>query len=143
MAPLDTGRAMSQENVEVVRAQFAALGHGGLEAVARFWHPDIEWRAIEGALDDVGVMRGADRVRRYYQDWIDTVDHLRVEAVEVIAEAGEQVVVLVRNSGCGRVSGAPSSGRYYVACIVRDGRIVKGREYATQEQAVEAVGLRE
>ena len=67
-APLaagDTGRAMSQENVEIVRAQFAALGHGGLEAVARFWHPDIEWRAIVGAVDDAGVMQGEDAVRRY------------------------------------------------------------------------------
>ena len=134
---------MSQENVDVVRAQFAALGRGGLEAVTRFWHPDIEWRAIEGALDDVGIMRGEHAVRRYYQDWIDTVDQLQVGVVEVIAEAGEQVVVVVRNSGRGRVSGAPSSGRYYVACIVRDGQIVSGREYATREQALEAVGLSE
>jgi ketosteroid isomerase-like protein len=88
-------------------------------------------------------MRGEDAVRRYYQDWIDTVDHLQVDVVEVIAEAGKQVVVVVRNSGRGRVSGAPSSGRYYVACIVRDGRIASGREYATREQALEAAGLRE
>ena len=134
---------MSQENVDVVRSQFAALGHGGLEAVTRFWHADIEWRAIVGALDDVGLMRGEAAVRRYYQDWIDTVDELQVEVVEVIAEAGEQVVVVVRNSGRGRVSGAPSSGRYYVACIVRDGRIVSGREYGTRVQALEAAGLRE
>ena len=129
---------MSQENVEVVRAYFAAFGRGGLEAVTRFWHSDIEWRAIEGAVDDVGLMRGEDAVRRYYQDWIDTVDDLQVEVVEVIAEAGEQVVVVVRNSGRGRVSGAPSTGRYYVACIVRDGRIVSGREYGTREQALES-----
>ena len=134
---------MSQENVEVVRAQFAAFERGGLEAVTRFWHPDIEWRAIEGAVDDVGLMRGEDAVRGYYQDWIDTVDHLQVEVVEVIAEAGDQVVVVVRNSGRGRVSGAPSTGRYYVACIVRDGRIVSGREYGTRVQALEAAGLRE
>ena len=134
---------MSQENVDVVRAQFAAFGRGGLEAVTRFWHPDIEWRAIEGALDDVGLMRGEDAVRRYYQDWIDTVDHLQVEVVEVIAEGGEQVVVVVRNSGRGRVSGAPSTGRYYVACIVRDGRIVSGREYGTRVQALAATGLPE
>jgi ketosteroid isomerase-like protein len=133
---------MSEENVEVVCAQFVALRHGGLDAVTRFWHPEIEWRAIEGALDDVGLMRGQDAVRRYYQDWIDTVDELQVEAVEVIAQAGEQVVVLVRNSGRGRASGAPSSGRYYVACIVRDGQIVSGREYGTRVQALEAVGLR-
>ena len=104
---------MSQENVKIVRAQFAALGRGGMDAVTRFWHPDIELRAIQGALDDVGLMRGENAVRRYYQDWIDTVDELQVEVVEVIAEAGEQVVVLVRNSGRGRVSGVPTGGRRF------------------------------
>jgi ketosteroid isomerase-like protein len=33
-----------------------------------------------------------------------------------------------------------TEGRYYVACTVRDGRIVSGREYETREQALEAVG---
>jgi ketosteroid isomerase-like protein len=133
---------MSQENVAVVRAQFAALGRGGLEAVTRFWHPDIEWRAIEGALDDVGLIRGESALRRHYQDWIDTVDQLQVEVVEVIAEVGEQVVVVVRISGRGRGSGVPTSLRYYVVCIIRDGRILSGREYATRDEALEAAGLR-
>jgi ketosteroid isomerase-like protein len=105
--------------------------------------PEIEWRAVEGAADDVGLMRGHDAVRRYYRDWIDTMDQLQVEVDEVILEDGENVAVAVRNSGRGRASGVLTQGCYYVACVVREGRIVSGREYETREQAVEAVGLSE
>jgi ketosteroid isomerase-like protein len=63
---------MSQENVEVVRQYFAAFDEGGLDAVAEFWHPEISWRAVEGYLDDVGVMRGPDAMRDYYRQWEET-----------------------------------------------------------------------
>jgi ketosteroid isomerase-like protein len=134
---------MSQGNAEVVRSQFAGFEKGGLDAVAKFWHPDIEWRAIEGAADDVGLMRGHDALRRYYQEWIDTMDQLREDVAEILFADDERVAVVVRNSGRGRASGVRTEGRYYVTCTVRDGRIVSGREYATREQALEAVGLSE
>ena len=63
---------MSQENVEVVRRALQAFADGGLDAMAEFWDPDIDWRAAEGAIDDVGEMHGPVAVRRYIQDWIDT-----------------------------------------------------------------------
>ena len=45
---------MSQENVEVVRRALRAFDRD-LDRVAEFWDPDIDWRAIEGAPDDIGV----------------------------------------------------------------------------------------
>jgi ketosteroid isomerase-like protein len=132
---------MSAASSDVVRAQFAAVRSGSLDAVAQFWDPNIEWRAIEGAADDVGVMRGHGALRRYYQDWIDTLEDLRADVEEVLHEDEGRVVVVVHNSGRGRLSGAPSEGHYYVACIVRDGHIVVGREYATPQEALEAVHL--
>jgi ketosteroid isomerase-like protein len=132
---------MSQENVEVVRRQFEALDDGGLDQAAKYWHPDIEWRAVEGAADDVGIIRGESRLRRYYQDWIDTMDAMEAHVEEVLFHRDERVAAVVGNSGRGRASGVPTEGRYYVACIVRDGRIVSGREYETREQVLEAVGL--
>ena len=132
---------MSQENVEAVRRQFEAFRDGGLEEVAKYWHPDIDWRAVEGAADDVGPIRGESRLRRYYQDWIDTMDALQAEVEEVLFDDDERVAAVIRNSGRGRASGVLTEGRYFVACTVRDGRIVSGREYETREQALEAVGL--
>jgi ketosteroid isomerase-like protein len=130
---------MSQENVEVVRAQFAAFEHGGLEAVAAYWHPDIDWRAVEGAADDVGVISGPDALRGYYQDWLETFDELRAEVGEVLFDDGDRVAVAVHNSGRGRASGVVTKGRYYVVCTVREGLIVSGREYDSREQALQAV----
>ncbi len=40
---------MSQENVEIVGEQLAAIERGGLEAVAEFWHPEIEWLGVPSA----------------------------------------------------------------------------------------------
>jgi ketosteroid isomerase-like protein len=134
---------MSEENVEVVRRQFEAFEQGGLDAVAEFWHPDIDWRAVEGAADDVGIIRGRDRLRRYYEGWIEVFDQLHAEVGEVIYEAEERVAVVVHNSGRGRSSGVPTEGCYYVVCKVQDGLIVSGREYETREGALEAAGLSE
>jgi ketosteroid isomerase-like protein len=134
---------MSQENVEIVRRQFEAFEQGGLDAVAEFWHPDIDWRAVEGAADDVGLIRGRDGLRRYYEGWIEVFDQLHAEVGEVIFEAEERVAVVVHNSGRGRSSGVRTEGRYYVVCKVRDGLIVSGREYETREEALDTAGLRE
>ena len=130
---------MAQENVEVVRRQFAAFEHGGLEAAAAYWHPDIDWRAVEGAADDVGVISGPDALRAYYDDWLETFDDLRAEVGEVLFEDGDQVAVMVHNSGRGRASGVVTKGRYYVVCTVRDGLIVSGREYESRDKALRAV----
>jgi ketosteroid isomerase-like protein len=132
---------MSVASSDVVRSYFRTFESGGVDAAAQYWHPDIEWRAVESAADDVGVIRGHDALRRYYEDWMDTLADLRGEIEEVLFEADDRVAVAVRNSGRGRASGAAAEGRYFVACIVREGRIVAGREYATREGALEGVRL--
>jgi hypothetical protein len=48
---------MSQENVEIVRQALLAMDQG-LDRVAEFWDRNIDWRAIEGAPDDIGVFEG-------------------------------------------------------------------------------------
>jgi ketosteroid isomerase-like protein len=105
---------MSPKSSDVVREQFEAFELAWIEAVAEFWHPEIEWRAVEGAADDVGIMRGHDALRRYYQDWIDTLEDLRAEVGEVFLEDDDRVAVVVHHSGRGRASRVQTEGRYYV-----------------------------
>jgi ketosteroid isomerase-like protein len=132
---------MESPNVEVVRLQFEALEQDGVDAAARFWHPEIEWRAVEGAVDDVGVISGRDAMRRYYQDWLDMVDDLHGGIDEVIHDSGETLVAVLFNSGRGRGSSVPIRGRYTVVYTIRDGLIVRGREYQTPAQGLAAAGL--
>jgi ketosteroid isomerase-like protein len=124
-------------SADVLREYFAAFADG-LDAAARFWDPKIEWRAVEGAADDVGLIHGPEALRRYYQDWIDTLDELRADVAEIIDEEDDRVAAMIRHSGRGRASGVPVQGRYYVACVVSDGRILAGREYGTRDEAREA-----
>jgi uncharacterized protein len=133
---------MSEENVEIVRRSFAAYDSGGLDALAEFWHPDIEWRAVEGYLDDVGLIRGLDELRQYYRQWEETFDAARTEIEELI-EAGDQVVAVLRGVGRMRDSDAEIDIRYAVVISIRDGKIVRGREYPNREEALEAAGLEE
>jgi uncharacterized protein len=131
---------MSEESVEIVRRSYAAYDSGGLDAVAEFWHPDIEWRAVEGYLDDVGLIRGPDGLRQYLRQWEETFDAARTEIEELI-EAGDQVVAVLRGVGRMKDSDAEIDIRYAAVISIRDGKIAGGQEYATREQALEAAGL--
>jgi ketosteroid isomerase-like protein len=133
---------MSQENVEIVRQYFSAHDRGGSDGIAEFWHPDISWRAAEGALDDVGLMEGPDAMRDYYRQWEETFEDIRAEVEELI-DAGDQVVAVVRGIGRMKESDAEVDIRYAIVFTIRGGKIATGREYFTREEALEAAGLSE
>jgi ketosteroid isomerase-like protein len=127
---------------EVVRRQFAELARGDFDAAAALWHPDVTWRAVVGAPDDVGVIEGREPLRRYYEDWMATLDDMRAEVDDVVLETHHECVLGLRNEGRARGSDALVRGHYFVVCTVRDGRLVRGREYGGREEALAAVGQR-
>src|SRR5882724_1076507 len=134
---------MSQENVEMVRQMLDAGNRGDLDASSAYWADDVEWRAVEGALDDRGTLHGKDAVRAYVQDWLDTFDELTVEPLELIDAGEDQVVGVLRATGRAKLSGVETDLTYAVLYMFRDGKVAVGREYWTKEQTLEAAGLRE
>jgi ketosteroid isomerase-like protein len=132
---------MSQANLEIVQRAFLALAHGGLDAAAEFWHPEINWRAMEGALGDVGEMNGIEAARRYVQDWYDMFDDLTIALEEVCDGGGDRVVAVIHASGRAKLSGVPTEFRYAALYTIRDGKLVRVREYATRTEALKAVEL--
>ena len=134
---------MSQENVEVVRAAVDAFGRDGIDGFAEFWTDDIDHRAVEGALDDRGPIHGKAEMRAYLQDWFDTSDDFRAEPVELIDAGEDQVVAVLRIMGRAKLSGVETDLTYAALYTIRDGKIARGREYWTKEQALEAAGLSE
>jgi ketosteroid isomerase-like protein len=132
---------MSQGNVEIVRDSLKALADGGLDALAEFWNPDINWRAIEGAPDDVGEMHGRDAARRYVQDWFDTFDNFTVVAEELLDAGDDRVVAVQHLIGRARQSGVETELRYAVVYTLHEGKIARVREYRDRAEALEAAGL--
>jgi ketosteroid isomerase-like protein len=104
---------------------------------------DIDHRAAEGAPDDPGPIHGKDAVRAYMQDWLDTFDDFRSEPVELIDAGEDKVIAVTRNSGRAKLSGVETDLTFAALYTVRDGKIVRGREYWTKEQALEAARLSE
>jgi ketosteroid isomerase-like protein len=132
---------MSQENVEIVSDSLEALADGGLDTLAEFWTPDINWRAIEGAPDDVGEMHGREAARRYVQDWFDTFDNFTVASEELLDVGDDRVVAVQYLTGRARLSGVETEFRYAVVYTLREGRIFRVKEYRDREAALAALGL--
>jgi len=134
---------VSQENVEIVREAWKAYADRGLDAMAEFWDLDIDWRAAEGAIDDVGELHGAVAVRRYVQDWINIFDDNSVVVEELRDVGDDRVLSIQRLKGRAKLSGIETDVRYALVSTVRDGKVVRAREYMSVEDALKAVGLEE
>jgi ketosteroid isomerase-like protein len=130
---------MSEENLSVVQRSITDLDPT-FERVSELWDPAIDWRAIEGAPDDVGVIKGVDALRRYYEQWFETFDALTAEPEELIDLGDDRVVAVLHVVGRMKGSDADVDMHLAIAYEVRDGRILRGREYATREQAMKAAG---
>jgi len=129
---------MSQENVEVVGDYLRAFADGGIDAMVEFMDRDVDWRAIEGAPDDVGEMHGRAAMRRYIQEWVEMFDDITNVPEEILDPGDDRVLAVQHVTGRAKGSGIETELRYAVVYTLRDGKIVHAREYIDRQQAVEA-----
>jgi ketosteroid isomerase-like protein len=127
---------MSQENVELARramesmdAFFSLLDEYIVADVRSYPLPDYS-----------GLVVGRDKFiemsRHYWGAW----DSYRVEAEDFI-DAGQSVVITVREQGRGKGSGVRLDRRWAQIWTFRDGRIVRWEPRRSTEDAVKAAGL--
>jgi ketosteroid isomerase-like protein len=134
---------MSQEDIKTIRDAAAAFDRGDVDAWLEYLADDIDYRAIEGAPDDPGPMHGKDAVRAYAQDWLEMFGEFRSEPVELIDAGEDRVIAVTKISGRAKLSGVETDLTYAALYTIRDGKVARGREYWTKEQALEAAGLSE
>ena len=133
---------MSQENVEVVKVAYEAFARGGLDRYMEHFTDDVVYLR-RGCSRRPGPIHGKDAVRAWLQDWIDMFDGYWMEPVELI-DAGEDTVVAVeRFGGRAKLSGVETDQIIGDVITIRNGKIARGHEYPTREQALEAAGLSE
>jgi ketosteroid isomerase-like protein len=129
---------VSQGDVDVVRESFEAFARDGLDAMVPYWDPDIDWRAIEGAPDDAGEIRGVAAMRRYYGEWVEMFEDITNVPISVRDLGDGRVVSEHHVTGRAKRGGGALELDYAVVQTIRDGKIVRGREYATLEEALDA-----
>ena len=136
---------MSQENVETVRAVFAAWNAGDMEALLADVHPELVYhpRADE---PDPSPHVGRDAFERLVRGFVDSFSDVTLEVLELI-DVGDHViastVLHVVLHGQESAGGAGVSDTYVFVYKLRDGLAVEAWEYRTKEEALEAVGLSE
>jgi ketosteroid isomerase-like protein len=104
-----------------------------------FCHPEVEWSAPE----DGTTYRGRDGVRERLQEWLESFDDYRYEIQRTIDCGNDDVLVEATEVGRGAASGAEVRQTNYELLTIRDGLIVRIREYYDESKALEAAGLRE
>jgi ketosteroid isomerase-like protein len=127
---------MSEGNAESLRRALAA---GDPEALFALLAPDVEWDYV-GAFPESATYYGPDAVRRFFGQWSGAFEDFGFEAEEVV-EGEDHVLVLLRQWGRGKETGAQVENRTWQVFTFRDGKIVHCRGYPDKAEALAAAGL--
>ncbi len=128
---------MSQENVEKVRAGFAAYNRGDLDALLEAYDPEVEFVTLM-----LGNHRGKEALLGLYEENRKAVLGYKLEPEELI-DAGDKVIALARIGGAGRVSQIALDDLIAFVFTIKDGLITRQQTLRNKEEALEAAGLAE
>src|SRR6267143_689503 len=96
---------MSRATVEVVRAAWEACEQRGMEASFVFYDPAIVWDQTRDGAGELSVVHhGHDGIRQSFRAWLASFEDYHAHPEEFI-DAGEAVVVRIRQGGRGKQSG--------------------------------------
>jgi ketosteroid isomerase-like protein len=128
---------MSEENLELVRAGFAAHNRGDLDALTHVYDPEVVFETLL-----LGTHRGNEAIRLIYEENQKTLAGYSIEPVELI-DSGDQVVAVAQVTGVGPASQISMDGdRFAFLFTIRDGRVVREQAFRNRDEALEAAGLR-
>jgi ketosteroid isomerase-like protein len=114
---------MDSANVQVVRRMEELFNRRDLDAYLELLDAAVEWHV--GSEDpDATVHHGREEVRAYLDGWIDAFADLRIHT-EMVSEADDRVLTMIRFTGQGTGSGMPLDDRVSFALSLRDGYVMK------------------
>jgi uncharacterized protein len=131
--------AISDENLEMMREGYRALARDDVDAVLDLLHPEIEIHDRPEA-PDARSYHGHEGVLTALSLNFDAFDDMRFEPEEFIG-TGDEVVVILRLTGHGKVSGVPVEDRIAHHWSIRDGKAVRLQVFSDPSEAREAAGL--
>ena len=127
---------MSPENVEKVRAGFAAHNRGDLDAWLDLYDPDVEFETLL-----LGTHQGKEAMRSLYEENQANQSGYTVTPVELI-DAGDKVITVVQVGGAGAASQIALDDQIAFIQTFKNGLVVREQTFRNREEALEAAGLR-
>jgi ketosteroid isomerase-like protein len=136
---------MSKENVEIARRFYEPAAKGKEEMLAamsrimEFCDPEIDWTE-DPTRPDSQTYRGRLGVRAALEGWLDAFDEYSFTAQRFV-DCGDEVLVIGLEEGRGAGSGVPVRTTNHELVTIRNGKIVRFREFYDERAAFEAAGL--
>ena len=129
---------MSRENVEIVRAAYAAFARGDNEASRSYYDPAVEFSQPTDEPGG-GTYHGVEGVVEAFKQWLAPWDDYRVDLGE-LTDLGEHVLARTRHHMRGKASGAQVEKVIFQLWTLRNGRIVRVRMYYDEREAIAEAG---
>jgi ketosteroid isomerase-like protein len=132
---------MSQQNVETLRCSNGSFNRRDRVGAYADFHPDIEWRDLQHAVDSPERLRGIPAVLALWDLWEDVFDEFTAEIDEYI-DAGDSVLAVAHWRAKGKNSGLEIDNRTVDVYEFADGKIVRATVgYTDKDAALKALGL--
>jgi ketosteroid isomerase-like protein len=132
---------MSQETLEIVRAVFDQRSEGDFKTSFDLLDEHVVF-VLRPEFPDAGTYVGPESIRAYTRGFLEPWTHLTMEAEELL-DAGDTVVVGLRQRGVGDASGVPTELHYFQLWTFRGGKVIRLENIRERDEALEAAGLRD
>ena len=125
----------------------AAFNRGDFDVLLPFLHPQVEFEGAESLVGGYGfpdlpkVQHGREEYRRMCETLFEGWDDLTFRSEEVI-DLGDRLFGVSHVTGHGRLSGVVLDIELFQVVNLRNGLIVRQRDFAERDKALQAAGLR-
>jgi ketosteroid isomerase-like protein len=128
---------MSEENVERIKAGFAAHNRGDVDALVELYDPEAVFETLL-----LGTHHGNESIRMIYEENQKTLAGYDVVPEELI-DSGDKVVAVVKTVGSGPASEIAVNDQFAFVFTFKGERVVREQAFRNREEALEAAGLPE
>jgi ketosteroid isomerase-like protein len=135
--------AVSEENVEVLRAGLEVINTGDVDRILEFVHPDFVVTVPQELSAEPDTYRGHEGLRRYFETFQEAMDDIQFDVERFWDTAGDHVVASFRLTARGKQTGIPVEQRAVFVWTLRDGQAIAVSTFASLDDALASVGLDE
>lgn len=128
----------AEENTQIVKQTYAAFLRGDIEGLLKFYSDDVLWDVYgPSSVPTAGTFRGRAGLAQFFAKVDEAMEAQSFEPQEYIAQ-DDQVVVLGQYTWRAKPTGRTFSSNWAHVVTLRDGKIIRFREYTDTAAAVAA-----
>jgi hypothetical protein len=128
----------AQENTNIVKQTYEAFLRGDIESLLKLYAEDVVWEVYGPAsVPTTGTRRGKAELAQFFATVNESLEPHSFEPREFIAQ-DDQVVVLGHYNWTAKPTGRTFSSNWAHVVTLRDGKIIRFREYTDTAAAVAA-----